>query len=126
MRAVVFLAALQRLGNVIYWTAIGLALLVVLIGVLMAVTLSSTLSRLRVVGVKLRTYEITNIPQRHGKLIYWTGSAAAVVCSLFGAIVGVTATANGMTTDETIFVAASFMAAALIYLAALWIADKSS
>ena len=105
---------LRRLGIVIYWT------------VLMAVTLSNTLSRLREFVVKLRTYEITNMPQRQGKLIYWTGSAAAVVCFLFGVFVGVTAIANGMTTGEAMFVAASFMAAALIWLAALWIADKSS
>ena len=87
-------------------------------------TLNNTLSRLREFVVMLRTYEIKNIPQRLRKLIYWTGTAAAVVCFLFG--VGVTAIANSMTTGEAIVVAASFTTAALIWLAALWIADKSS
>jgi hypothetical protein len=115
---------LRRLGNVIYWTAIGVALLVVLLGMLMAVTLSSTLSRLREFVVKLRTYEIADIPQRLGKLIYWTGSAIAVVCLLFGVFAWVTAKGN-MTTGEATFVGSSLIAAGLIWVAAQWIADKS-
>ena len=62
--------------------------------------------------------------QRFGNVIYWTANATAVVCFLFGAFVWVTATDNGSTTGEAIFVAASFMAAALLWLAARWIADN--
>jgi hypothetical protein len=67
---------------------------------------------------------LANVLQRFGNVIFWTASAAAVVCFLFGAFVAVTAIANGMTTGEAMFVAASFMAAALLWLAARWIADN--
>jgi hypothetical protein len=69
---------------------------------------------------------LANVLQRFGNVIYWTASVAAVVCFLFGALVWVTGTADGTTTGEAILIAASFTAAALIWLAARWIADKSS